>query len=75
MGLVRGSVARTSEDDDTYLLQLGFHPVVAVSSLVQKYKRQHKKRNVTRNNTETVKKKQNTQNRKKYEKTNIKRTL
>jgi len=39
MGRVGGSVASTDDDDDDdviNLLQLGFQPVTAVSSLVQK---------------------------------------
>ena len=38
MGRVRGPVATIhhDDDDDIYLLQLGFQPVAVVSSLVQK---------------------------------------
>jgi hypothetical protein len=40
MGRVRGSVAPivddNDDDDDIYLLKFGFHPVAAVSRLIQK---------------------------------------
>jgi hypothetical protein len=38
IGRVRGSVAFIDDDndDDIYLLQLGLHPMAAVSSLLQK---------------------------------------
>jgi hypothetical protein len=36
-----------NDDDDSYLLQLGFHPVAVFGSLVQKYERNSTKEETT----------------------------